>query len=263
MVYRGKPSAGCENCRKAKKRCGLEQPACSRCVKLKKECTGYRDTTSLQIQDESQAVILKATKQKVQQASAQWAVENPSFSNPQSPAFGIMTPGTTHSDSSSSSDGTIELPLRDFDMEDAYRSDALRPYEATLSYGSSLGFLPSGALSFTMKPTANDLAVKYFFDQFTAETGHWGFMRKYARKARLDPCLDLAIRACGMAAMDNVDNAVMGRQYSRSMYVEALGLLNAALRDPNLSVKDESLIAVAMLGYYEVNHLAFFCYALN
>ena len=56
MVYHG-PSVGCERCRKAKKSCGLEQPACARCVRMKKPCTGYRDSVQqFEIRDESQAV---------------------------------------------------------------------------------------------------------------------------------------------------------------------------------------------------------------
>src|SRR5947209_5415875 len=66
MVYRGKPSAGCENCRKAKKKCTLEQPACTRCVKLNKQCSGYRDTTGLQIQDETLSVTRKAERKNAQ-----------------------------------------------------------------------------------------------------------------------------------------------------------------------------------------------------
>ncbi|KAK3100940.1 hypothetical protein LTR53_018725, partial [Teratosphaeriaceae sp. CCFEE 6253] len=54
-----------------------------------------------------------------------------------------------------------------------------------------------------------------------------------------------------MAALDNVEHISMGRDYARTMYIEALSLLNAALRDPVRSKTDEALLAVAMLGYYE------------
>lgn len=42
-----------------------------------------------------------------------------------------------------------------------------------------------------------------------------------------------------------------GREYSRMFYGEALGLLNSALRDNKKSKADDTLLAVAMLGYYE------------
>ena len=73
----------------------------------------------------------------------------------------------------------------------------------------------------------------------------------FAAERKMDPCLELAVQACGMAAFDNVQSAVMCRDYARSMYVQALGLLNDALRDPRRSKMDESLIAVSMLKLYE------------
>ncbi|KAK5126023.1 hypothetical protein LTR85_011378 [Meristemomyces frigidus] len=247
MVYRGKPSAGCEQCRKAKKRCTLEQPSCERCVKLGKPCSGYRDTTQLQIQDETEAVQLKANRQRAKQAAAATARSTPAPpSRPHTPA-GILTPANTNTDSSTSSDDTIDLPMRD----DADSDYIFGPAGAVGAFGSSLALLSTvRPITMTLRTTAEDIAMTHFFNQFTAN-GHWEFIRGYAKKSRMDPCLDLAIRACGMAALDNVESVVKGRDYAQTMYVEALGLLNAALRDPKRCRTDESLIAVAMLGYYE------------
>lgn len=47
----------------------------------------------------------------------------------------------------------------------------------------------------------------------------------------------------------------MGREWSRNMYLKAIGLLNEALRDPKRSKSDESLIAVTMLSFFEVSIL--------
>ncbi|KAK3683082.1 hypothetical protein LTR37_020593 [Vermiconidia calcicola] len=247
MVYRGKPSAGCESCRKAKKRCGLEQPICQRCVKLNKSCTGYRDTTSLQIQDESESVRRKAERQKPKapsQAQQQRCFTSPKRLAPPTKTdtlAGIPTPGSVSSDSTSSNDtlklerDTFEVDLSSFDEHDPIQGAAWG------SIGSILG---------SLMPNPHDVATCYFFKQFTSNT-HWEFVRGYAENRTLDPCLDLAMKACGMAALANVQDVVRGREYGRSMYVEALGLLNEALRDPKRCKSDESLIAVAMLGYYE------------
>ncbi|KAF2171200.1 hypothetical protein M409DRAFT_63572 [Zasmidium cellare ATCC 36951] len=56
MVYTGRPSAGCASCRKSKKRCDQQVPACGRCVRLGKECGGYRDVSDLMFRDESHSV---------------------------------------------------------------------------------------------------------------------------------------------------------------------------------------------------------------
>ncbi|KAK0874276.1 hypothetical protein LTS02_000192 [Friedmanniomyces endolithicus] len=115
MVYRGKPSAGCEACRRAKKRCTLEVPACSRCVKLRKDCSGYRDTTELQIQDESEAVKRKALKQKARQSTAATYLLAPPAAHALS---GTLTQASTNSDSSSGSDETTEIVMHSSSWSD-------------------------------------------------------------------------------------------------------------------------------------------------
>jgi hypothetical protein len=261
MVYRGKPSAGCENCRKAKKRCGLELPACERCVKLKKTCSGYRDTTALQIQDESESVKLKAEKHRPKPAPPPPSRQRNPVSKPTSPPpkvnslapptitetlAGIPTPGSIHSESTSSSDSTIDLE-RDF-LETPWSPGFLdfNLYDPLLDDPET--WLP--ALTYNLGPKPDDLAATYFFNQFTADN-QWQFMRTFAAGGKQDPCLDLAIKACGMAALGNIECIARGNEYARSMYTAALGMLNEALRDPVKSKTDESLIAVAMLGRYE------------
>lgn len=68
---------------------------------------------------------------------------------------------------------------------------------------------------------------------------------------RPDRVLNLAVRACGVAALDNIQGVGRGISRSRSLYAEALRLLNSALRDPNRCRADENLIAVHLLGIYE------------
>ncbi|KAF8860355.1 C6 zinc finger protein [Acephala macrosclerotiorum] len=47
MVFKGRPSRGCELCRKVHTKCDEKRPACSRCVRLKRDCSGYRDEIDL------------------------------------------------------------------------------------------------------------------------------------------------------------------------------------------------------------------------
>ncbi|KAI3573532.1 C6 zinc finger protein [Fusarium oxysporum f. sp. albedinis] len=67
MVYCGKPSGGCENCRKLHKKCDERHPDCSRCVKSGKKCAGYRNKSDLMFRDET-----ARTEEKVQQRNAPW-----------------------------------------------------------------------------------------------------------------------------------------------------------------------------------------------
>ncbi|RAL16045.1 Zn(II)2Cys6 transcription factor [Aspergillus homomorphus CBS 101889] len=59
MVYRGKPSGGCDTCRARKVKCDETRPFCSRCAKAQRTCSGYRDQLSLWFKDESDATVHK------------------------------------------------------------------------------------------------------------------------------------------------------------------------------------------------------------
>lgn len=250
MVYRGKPSAGCENCRKAKKRCGLELPSCLRCVKLKKTCTGYRDTSQLQIEDESAAVRQKAERQRVKHGSADadshLLVPADSRSKREKSPPGIPTPLSMSSDSSSGSDSTIDLNAPDRGQTEGVTKEWTVPEQ----HGASIRDVFALSTYSAIQPKPSDVASNYFFYQFTSP-GQWEHIRDIARRPKLDPCLELAIRACGMAALTNVEMVPAGKAYAQVNYVEALGLVNQALRDPVRSRSDEALIAVLMLAYYE------------
>ena len=289
MVYRGKPSAGCENCRKAKKKCTLEQPACTRCVKLNKQCSGYRDTTGLQIQDETLSVTRKAERKNAQasltiisatpQFKSRTATPDPDHargaeaSNSQdvlddskipaaygigkrntpsllaarSPTpLGIPTPKTVHSESSSSSESSIELLSDEDTSVTTSEASSVQQWPNDLVYAMRMSSLPR-----SIGPKADEIAVSYFLSCFTAN-GHWDHILNYAALPNLDPCLTLSIKACGMAAFENIRNVPHGREWSRNMYLKAIGLLNEALRDPKRSKRDESLIAVTMLSFFEV-----------
>ncbi|RSM02497.1 hypothetical protein CEP52_007950 [Fusarium oligoseptatum] len=62
MVYCGKPSGGCSNCRLRKIRCDQKEPSCGQCEKRNQACPGYRNLVDLMFRDESSHVINKAAK---------------------------------------------------------------------------------------------------------------------------------------------------------------------------------------------------------
>ncbi|KAF2678572.1 hypothetical protein K458DRAFT_137136 [Lentithecium fluviatile CBS 122367] len=59
MVYRGKPSAGCGECRKRRTRCDQAIPSCGQCIRTKRLCPGYRNTTDLVIFDQTLQIARK------------------------------------------------------------------------------------------------------------------------------------------------------------------------------------------------------------
>ncbi|GKZ17252.1 hypothetical protein AbraIFM66951_010575 [Aspergillus brasiliensis] len=60
MVYCGRPSTSCNNCRAKKRRCDKAVPECGQCWRTGQKCPGYRDPSSLIFRDESTQVINRA-----------------------------------------------------------------------------------------------------------------------------------------------------------------------------------------------------------
>lgn len=107
----------------------------------------------------------------------------------------------------------------------------------------------------SIQPHPDDVALAFFLKQFApGSDGVWSFLRNYATDPGAHPCLDLAFRACGMAALHNLRglSADGPQAYARLKYTRALGFLHRALGDPEQSKTDETLVAVTILGYYEV-----------
>lgn len=192
---------------------------------------------------------IKANRQKVRTPAS----ASESFTPPPATKleYGTATPGiaayTPHSEVSLTNDDTVEVSGEENKALTNLRtlpSDDLESVDLILS--------PGFGMPYTLKLPVHDIATTYFFNQFTSFNGHWTFLREQAMRSQIDPLIGIAIRACGMAALDNIQGALTGRQYSRNLYAEALGLLNAALRDSKRCKTDDSLMAVSMLGYYEV-----------
>lgn len=201
MVYLGLPSAGCELCRKAKKRCGLEQPACARCIRLKKACSGYRNLSQFEIQNESEAVMLRVTGRRRSLSS------HTSVSSAETHATSTQ-PGTTIP-FLPSRDVSMDLPV--YDVEEGFDLE----YNGIPHVAGWTSELRSrgASLTYPIHPNPGDIAMNHFLKHFvSADSGIWQVLRGYATEPNIDPCLDLAIRACGMAALYNVENVAIGKR---------------------------------------------------
>ncbi|KAN0079557.1 hypothetical protein V8E54_004771 [Elaphomyces granulatus] len=141
MVYCGKPSKGCGECRARKIKCDQDRPTCSQCRRANRSCPGYRDQLSLMFRDESQAVVQKARAA----ASGRRGASPAHSSKPQISCLPAMQPftlaaqekGTTFFLSTYGWMGASNLIKRGFD----YSSSSKLPLseKALLSCISSLG----------------------------------------------------------------------------------------------------------------------------
>ncbi|KAG9237078.1 hypothetical protein BJ875DRAFT_178176 [Amylocarpus encephaloides] len=60
MVFCGKPSKSCEECRLRRTKCDRARPSCSQCIRARRVCKGYRDVGDLMFRDESKKLVAKA-----------------------------------------------------------------------------------------------------------------------------------------------------------------------------------------------------------
>ncbi|CAG8234513.1 unnamed protein product [Penicillium salamii] len=229
MVYCGKPSKGCGECRSRKIRCDQVQPACSQCTRAKRDCPGYRDQLSLMFRDESKSVVRKAAagaKQKRPERSPRTASPE---GNPVRPR---RTPG--------------EVDPLDFssDPQHAYLVQKLggRPLEVqpprdidSTKYEAICYFMRSNCMPGTF--WSSDLVTK-----FLLRTG--GPASQKAMQA--------SVVATATAMLSRVRQLPSLKDVAHREYGSALRLLNSALSDVEEAKTNQTLGAVVLLAIYEV-----------
>jgi len=62
MVYCGKPSKSCAECRSRRTKCDFLTPSCSQCSRAGRTCSGYRDPSDLIFRDQTRGLAVKHRK---------------------------------------------------------------------------------------------------------------------------------------------------------------------------------------------------------
>jgi hypothetical protein len=84
--------------------------------------------------------------------------------------------------------------------------------------------------------------------------GFLDFLPSLCRETRKNSCLSLATDALAKVYITNLSQVPLNRAEHALIYGRALKATNAALQDPLESVKDDTFIAVWILGIYEVKY---------
>ncbi|OOQ87565.1 hypothetical protein PEBR_15599 [Penicillium brasilianum] len=215
MVYRGRPSRGCDECRVRKIKCDETRPTCSQCWVATRACPGYRDHASLIFQNETPAVIQKATGHGLVRH------ENSAHSEK-------LTPVPDHS--LLRTDERVRSrpwPLKNLSPVGTFTED--RTFQATcffLSYYSCL--------------TISDLASDHLRQGILSET-HLGHR-----------ALQTSIASVGLANLGNLYNSPGFITSAKRAYILALNEINCALQDPIQATQDTTLAAILCLSLYEI-----------
>ena len=244
MVYQGKPSAGCQNCRKRKikvrSRSGFIQatrslllkprltfgqcdeavPACSQCINTKRECPGYIARFDLVLRDQTKAVRRKAQRKKQLQDEASKLPSPPQSASSEEAAsttWAIVNPGK---DAASTVTKDIPRMFNDFPEQQA---------------------ICAFFLDFVLLPRHPDTTQ-----------GHLEHLLPlYANTSAGSP-LSLATSSVALMISGSSPNRRNDQQLGRTIFGKALKKTSAAIRNPAESMKDETLMAVLLLGLFEV-----------
>ncbi|KAF7192993.1 Pestheic acid cluster transcriptional regulator 3 [Pseudocercospora fuligena] len=214
MPFRGRPSRGCETCRRRKIKCDLREGGCEKCEKAGWQCEGYRDITNLMFHDESAKTKAKVTAEQGARRR-QARIEKSS-----SPASG-----------SAASSASASPALSPKAMPSTELVAASPPAEPT------------------MAPAIDDMAIGYFFDKYVFryrdKRDHW-----YIEDG--NGCLLAAIKALGTAGvMKRTGAGPSADPEARKHYLTALQLTNSALRSQEDVKRDSTLLAIVILGIFE------------
>ncbi|KAL8756370.1 MAG: hypothetical protein Q9199_002983 [Rusavskia elegans] len=232
MVYGGKPSTGCKNCRKRKIKCDEQRPACTQCTNTDRICPGYAHLFDLVLRDQTELVTRKAQRRDKRDPR-----------NVRATATAAERPVT---------------------VVVAGRSDGQRPVGTFCTSSSNIAsptqsgyFLPL-SLPKSFHDSPEEQAVNGFFLNYVLIPRHPHSKRGYLdcllplyQNARHDSLLSLATTAMALAIEGGSPSTAHYRQLSRSFFGRALVKTGRAIRDPVESIKDETLMAVLLLSFYE------------
>ncbi|KAB5570754.1 hypothetical protein GE09DRAFT_719133 [Coniochaeta sp. 2T2.1] len=256
MVYCGKPSKGCSNCRERKIRCDQRDPGCGQCEKRQQECPGYRNIVDLMFRDESSHVIKKAKAKARRKAFLAADPDSPSETEgsrlsvtpePKGRTLSLLTPGSRASKSPSVShlnwtrDDTSLLPSPD---------------------SGSWPSTPMIAMLYNLNPTSQERGTAFFFSRYVAVDKNCSHQRfdfiydvwkpvSLVPERQVDGVL-ASMSAVGLVGLANMTRSPEAADAARKAYGTALRLTNRALQDPMESVKDTTMLAILILSLFEM-----------
>ncbi|ENH73065.1 Transcriptional regulatory protein moc3 [Fusarium oxysporum f. sp. cubense race 1] len=220
MVYCGKASQGCQNCRVRRIKCDKIKPECSQCIRVGKKCPGYRDQLSLMFRDESSKVI--------QKAHAQWGV-------------GESSEGLSTQTSSSS-------------LASSYSSNS-STQASSVSASSSITSLHSyPGLSPPIDPSLEEQGVQFYVNRYLI--GHPDEPRSPGDLSHTewlwDPAVQDVMAAVGLASLSNLKDDPSMMTIARQRYGLALRQTGRLVQTSSMPDFEVTMRSVVMLAMFEL-----------
>ncbi|SPQ26147.1 25b3026b-87b6-4617-8e5b-8d7445e5aa53 [Thermothielavioides terrestris] len=253
MVYCGKPSKGCSNCRVRKIR---GQPGCGQCAKRQLRCPGYRNLVDLMFRDESEHVREKHNARTLKKAAK----------------LGLSPPATP-SDSEGRLSATPEPRVRKLSLTvppSPVASSSMCRDSGHHDDGSMLMSPESGswpvtppmAQVYNLAPACQEHGLAYFFSRYvnaeeTVSHQKFDFLTDVWKPSSSLPERQVdgvlaSMTAVGLMGFAGTTRSPELMDAARKSYGAALRLINHALQDPAEAVKDSTMLSVLILGVFEM-----------
>ncbi|KAL8803062.1 MAG: hypothetical protein Q9200_006366 [Gallowayella weberi] len=216
-------------------KCDEQRPACTQCTNTNRVCPGYAHLFDLVLRDQTESVSRKAQRKSRRDPAAA-----------KTTATAADTPNTTALVAGRSGG---QRP-----------SGRLPPSSAYIASPANLGYYQAlqHQLPQSFHEAPEDQAVNAFFHNYVLIPRHPYSRRGYLdcllplyQTTRHDSLLSLATTAIALAVEGGSPSTAHYRQLSHSFFGKALVKAGRAIRDPVESVKDETLMSVLLLSFYE------------
>ncbi|KIY04001.1 uncharacterized protein Z520_00693 [Fonsecaea multimorphosa CBS 102226] len=235
MVYCGKPSKGCDYCRKKRLRCDQKRPGCGQCRNASRACPGYRNQLDLMFRDESDRVEQKYRVTAVLDADADAAVDTSS---------GKTSESSKHDSAATTSISSLDLRATEKDLLPIIADNM----SSQISNQRKLASLdrPSQALSQALP----EIAIAFFLTQYIPGS-HFEYLPLLYNTAKPPSLLTSIVEAVSLASLSHATRRRELMALARQRYSRSLVETNTALQDPYGCRQDATLASVLLLAHFE------------
>ncbi|KNG90966.1 hypothetical protein ANOM_000718 [Aspergillus nomiae NRRL 13137] len=270
MVYCGRPSTSCENCRAKKRRCDKAVPGCGQCRRMGQQCPGYRDPASLLFRDESSQIgdKVRARITKRDTSRARTPGRSQCAGSQVQLEQGLLNEDPLLTCHSQSIVGSNALQVNSNPL-DANNENPCSLERSSSSSCPGLGSEHVGngeedgedsdnqrAISSPFTLPLDMIALNYFLANYVVRQSppSSGFLDYVPSILTLDDdneILQGAILAVGLAGLAHSTRQADLRSRSRVMYTRTIKRMNQALSDPPTARRHSTIVTVLILSLYE------------
>ncbi|KAK0122056.1 hypothetical protein ONS95_010320 [Cadophora gregata] len=223
MVYCGKPSKACGECRLRRTKCDTRRPACSQCIRAGRTCNGYRDPSDMIFRDESGDLKSRRHRLKISQF-------------PKKERLGNMTP--TAADST----GALIITGSDRSPQPSSTTNCQTLPVMCLGLGTSPG---EQATCFFFQ--------NYVFQQDFSFRGNFQYLLEIYEQEDVKDGLADSVSALGLVGLAHFWGAPSILAFASAKYNSALLTISSQLRTIEGARSDQTMAAIMLLGLYETN----------